>query len=347
MCRKKTYINVLALLSLLALIISNVSTQVWDAFWIADPSWKISGIYTVLSSWGLPMFILTIGCFLLTNNNTLSVEYVYKKMFPKAAIGCLVWWIITALIYMKYNFPTELDTDTFFECMAAVLDSPYNIRILHLVVALWAFYPLLKRIANNKSMTFYACIVFFSVSMLLPFLENFKYIRYITLFTNQINWNFFTAFGGYLFLGIWLSNKTFEWHHRMVIYCLGALSTVAMFACTVFWSAENTGFDHRFVAESSPFVLFQVVAIFVLTKAISDKAKNTSSTNSILNQAVEASYAMIPGYVISQGLVSYLITVEKIPIAFSIPLEAVICFLFSLAIGLCIKKIPLISYFTA
>lgn len=345
MGQSKSYKYILIVISLMALATTNISTQIWDSFWITDPAWKASAIFTVAFSWGMPLLIAVTGGLLLDNDLTYSVKHTMSKMLPSAIFGCVFWWVVCTLIYMKNNCPNELDADTFFDSMAIVLDEPYNIKYLQTVVMLFAFFPLLKKIVDNVKLVFYALIVSFCISSLFPALENIPYVRYVTLFTNQINWNFFTAFGTYLFLEVWLSSKTFEWYYRTVIYCLGIFSTVAKYALTVFYSSGEIGFDHRFVDVNSPFTLFQVAAIIILVKTQTETIK-LKSDNNIIKITARSAYGFIPGFVISQEFVNHVISFENLPIFIAIPLEIVLCFILAVVIGSSFRKLPLLSYFT-
>lgn len=345
MQRDNSYKHIILSLSLLAIAFFNVSSQAWDSFWIANTEWRISGIFTVLSSWGIPVFIASIGLFFLSDESQISTRYNLLKRVPRAILGCAIWWIVSSLVYLKYYHPNETDSDTFFECMSKVLETPFNIKLLQLVVLFFAFYPLLKRIAANEKMTKYAVIIFFAFSCVLPAIHFVPYLNYVNLFADQINWGFFTPFGLYLFIGLYLTKKEYEWHQRVVIYCVGVLSTVAMFACTVFLSAENIGYDTRFVVESSPFVALQSSAIIVLCKSIISKTKGLKR-DAVFQNVAYAAYVFIPLFSITQNLMGYIVSFEKAPILLLIPAEALLCFACSICLSILIRKVPIISYFS-
>ena len=340
---KKPYAYIVIAASLLAISVFNIASQAWDTFWLTAFEWRIGGLFSVLSAWGIPMFIAGIGLNYLSDELALSNRIVYTKMLPRALISCVFWWVLSALIYLKYNHSGELDTDTFFESMSKVLDTPFNIRLLHLTVSFFAFYPLLKRIADSEKLTKYLVVAFFLFSFVLPAIRMIPYVNIITLFTDQINWGFFTSFGLYLFLGVFVSRIEFRWHHRIVIYCIGALATVAMLACTAFFSSDNIGFDSRFVNEQSPLVALQVMAALVLCKTALTKW-GQSMRMVIIKRVSIAAYAFLPLFSITQNLVGYFASMEKMPLIGLIPVSAIMCFSFSIGLSVLIKKTPILSY---
>lgn len=344
MVHKNTYQYVLVCVSMVAIPLFNVASEVWDSVWLSNNTWAISGTYAVLSSWGLPMLIASIGGLVLSNGMTYSVKYMYTHYLPKAFFGCIVWWTVLGLIYMKNEYPNDLDLDTFFECLSTVLDIPYNTAFLQLIVALVVFYPLLKGIADSHTLTKYAFIVTYTITSLLPALELVPYIKNLTLFTNQIDWNFFTPFGTFLFLGVYLSRYTFEDYQRIVVYCMGILSLVAMFTCTVFLSSTEIGYNHTLVGYSSPFLVPIVIAVFTLIKSITYKCTNLSID--YVSTIAKCSYVYIPCTVISRGIINCFMDMETMPITVGIPLQALVTVLISMLLAICFKSLPVVKYFT-
>lgn len=332
--------------ALFAMAVFNISSQVWYTFWIAETSWQVGAVYTVLSAWGFPLLIAGFGMVYLADKPDYSAKYVYTRQLPVALIGCIVWWVVLALLYMRYNCPNEMDTDTFFECMSKVLETPYNGKFLQLMVAFFSFYPLLKRIANDRKMVRYAVIIFYVFVAVFPGLTQIPYVKYLTLFTSQINWGFYTSFGLYLFLGVWLTQTEFKWHQRIVIYCLGVLATVAMYACTVFLSAKNIGYEHRFVADTSPFTAMQVMALIVAVQRLFRIEKLRDGNHGLIRGIAVSAYGFIPAFVIGQEFAKQLISGESMPLALEIPVKAIICFAAAFVLAKCMTRIQILSSFT-
>ena len=338
MIKKRTYLDILTMLAMLAIAISNVTNDVWNGISEINGTWDLYGCLTVATRWGLPLLISTIGIVCLDRDMAFSNRTVYCKLLPQAVISCVVWWSVSALIYLKTNFPNEIDIDTFLECMGSVLESPYNIGILQMIVMLFAFYPLLMRIVKKDNLVTYAVITAFVICMVFPMLENIPYVRYVTLFTNQINWNFFTPYTLYLFLGVWISRKNFEWHHRVVIYCLGLLSTVAMFALTKIYSAGLLDLDSRFINDNSPLVALQVLSIITAIKHLFKKDIQNRTVRDFFTDLSKNRYGYIALYMIGFGFVSDFITEEHMILL--IPA----CFLFVNGLCLILRRLPIISY---
>lgn len=338
MSKKQIHISVLSVLAMLAFALADITSDIWYTTQINSFSWDFYGGITIATQWGIPLLISLWGIIFLDKDMLYSTHTIYCKFLPQVIITGVCWWIVSALIHLQTNFANEMDIDTFFECMGIVLSEPYNVFLLQLFISLFAFYPLLARISKSKELLQYALITSFVICMFLPILQNIPYIRLVNLFTNQINWNFFTSFGFYVFFGIWIMKNRFAWHHRIVIYCMGVLATVAMFSLTKIFSATSMGIDTRFVNINSPFVVMQVLAIFVFVKEVFSIDVKNDSTKNILSEFTRNIYGYIVLYVIVSNLISF-----YIPISF-IFLFPVICFVLINVICSALRRLPIMSF---
>lgn len=338
MSTRQTYKGILSILVMLTIAICNVSSDIWNSIKISDPSWDLYGTITVITQWGLPLLISLIGMIYLDRDIYYSTSMVYKKLLPQATIACGFWWIISALIQLKTNHSNEMDFDTFLECMGKVLYEPFNIFLLQLFVIMFAFYPLLTRIVSNNKLLFYALVTSFVICMFFPAIEQIPYIRYINLFTNQINWNFFTSYGFYLLFGIWVMRTNFDWHHRIVVYCSGVLSSVAMITLTKIISASLLDIDSRYVNISSPFVVFQALAVMVLLKQIISTNFKTPILKIVTNELAYNIYGYIVTFVIINNIISYYISSG---IAFLLPLCS--CIATNIVCAF-LRRLPIVSF---
>lgn len=344
MNRIKPYTYGLLTAAMLGIALFNVASSYWSACKTGSAAWSACGIYTALSAWGVPLFTAGIGTAYLTEG-TYSAGFIVKKRLPRALLGCLIWWVVCTLVMMKYTRPNEPDFDTFFECMGRVLNAPYNISLLQLAAVFFAFYPLLKRIADNEKLTRYAVIVFFVFSAAVPAIQYIPYVNVVNLFLNQINWGFFTAYGLYLFLGLYLLRRPFAWHERTVIYCLGVLGTVAMYCCTVFISGSGKGFKDAFVGVNSPFTVMQTAALIVLIKHTIGRRQRLLD-NAFTQAASRAAYAFVPLISAAQLMLTQVLSLKPEPQALTVPLYALLFWLCAAVTAGVIRRIPVLSYFS-
>ena len=325
MSNRKNYTDIMLLLAVAAMAVRGIALPIWSKSAPVNSVWDISGAYSVISAWGFPLLVAATGCKYLANSQSYSTGFVLKKLLPRALLGCAVWWLVSALTLMKYSNKNEIDTDTFFEAMSKALNAPYYARFLQLVVIFFAFYPLLKRIADDKKLTGYAVIVFAVFSAVVPVMKHIPYLSYGYMFLSQLNW------------------VELEWHFRVVVYCAGVISTVAMYSLT-FWNySQEKGMDKTYITEASPFTVIQTAAVSLRISAAA-KRLGLKSSGFFLESCARCSYVFVPLFAVFSGALSKLISAQSVPLALYIPLTAFIAAACALALGSVFRRVPILSF---
>lgn len=344
MYQRKAFYNLIVLIVMLAFALFNVSTQIAEYIGVAGVDGRVFYFVAALSAGAIPLLIAALGGQFLDNAKCVTTSKLCRTWVPRMALSCLFWWMIMALLYMKAEYPSDLDVDTFFECLATVLENPYCARIYHLVFMMVLLYPLLKRIADSLRAMQYIIIVSFCLCVLNPLIGQLPYISYINLFTDQINWQFFSVYALFLFLGVYINRQELELHWRIVIYCLGGLSTAAMYMLTVIYSASLNIFDDEWLNENSIFVFLQSLAVLVLLNQLSKKCATQRRIEGILNEVGRYGYTFAAVYTISETLISQVLTFEDASAPLTMMLKYTTCLVICGIIEFGMKRIPILFY---
>ena len=347
MYQQKKYYNCIIAVSMVAFCLFNVSTQMAVSVAVASFDGKLCIFIAALAAPALPLMISGIGGRFLDSSMDLSLRTIARRYLPRAALSALFWWISIALLFMRIEYPTELDTDTFFDCLSMVLENPYCVRFYQLSFVMVLFYPLLKKAANSEKAMQYALLVSLGLCILNPMLEMIPYVRYITLFTNQINWQFFTAYTFYLFLGMYLRRQKIPGHWRIVIYCAGALSTIAMYMLTVVFNANLNGYTDEWMSDTSVFVAIQTLAILVFIKSIITRQKEKTETRSVLRELGGYGYAFIAFYTVSDIVTSQGLLLENYAVPVVLITKTLVRLCLCIGMGYGAKRLPILSYISS
>lgn len=344
MYQRKKYYNCIIAVAMVVFCFFNVSTQMAENAALSGFDGKLCVFTAALAAPALPLMISGIGGRFLDNSLDLSLRTIICNYLPKAALSALCWWIAIALLFMRMEYPTELDVDTFFDCLSVVLENPYCVRFYQLCFVMVLFYPLLKKAANSAKAMQYTLLVSFGLCVVNPLLEMVPYVRYITLFTNQINWHFFSAYTFYLFLGMYLRKREIPGYWRAVIYCAGVLSAIAMYMFTVVADANLKGFTDEWMSDASVFVAVQTFSILVFVKAIVARKKEKTSTGTLLREVGGYGYAFIAFYTASDIVTSQGLMLENYAVPAALIMKTLICLCFCIVMGYGAKRLPILSY---
>ena len=84
----------------------------------------------------------------------------------------------------------------------------------------------------------------------------------------------------------------------------------------------------------------------LLVKSLSERSEIGMYENRLVKVTARSAYGFIPGLVISQGLLNYAVSFEGLQVLPTIIIESALCFLLAAVIGIALRKIPVLSFFT-
>lgn len=261
--RYRPWHTVLAIAATLALGTHNAVMELWPGFQVGMIQWTQANRIAALIQWALPVMVMLTGSIFLTPVRPCSLRTLWRHMIPVATVSCIFWWCAAAVVCLQKNYPQEMDLSTYAHCLSQVLDAPYNIGYCQMLVSMFLLYPLLWRIVESDRTTCYCLAVLFVVTLIFPLVKQSPATATVALFTDQLNWGFFSAWAFYLLLGACLTRRTPAYGIRLTIYCLGIISTGLIPALTS-WRTESTvGFCTDYLGMTSPLTACQAAAIFL------------------------------------------------------------------------------------
>lgn len=266
--RYRPWHTLLAIAAMTALGAHNAVMELWPGLQVGMIQWTQANRIAALVQWALPVMVMLAGSIFLAPVRPCSLRTLWRHMIPAATVSCVLWWCAAAVVCLQKNYPQELDLSTYMHCLSQVLDAPYNISYCQMLVSMFLLYPLLWRIVESDSTTRYCLAVLFVINLMFPLIRQSTYTANVTLFTDQLNWGFFSAWAFYLLLGAYLTRHSPAYGIRLAVYCLGIISTGLIPALTS-WRTESTiGFCADYQGMLSPLTACQAAAIFLAAASL-------------------------------------------------------------------------------
>lgn len=75
MVKRRTYLDILTLVAMLAIVICNISSDAWNSMPFNSTSWDIYGWLTVSTQFGIPLLIALLGITVF-NRDTLQLQFL-------------------------------------------------------------------------------------------------------------------------------------------------------------------------------------------------------------------------------------------------------------------------------
>lgn len=372
MIKRNIQLNILLMLSSICFALSFLSENAMETIEKNTTDFLSCNCFTALSQWGIPLLIMTVGCVYLRGEYSFSLEalsvigYItsrkasvcqnagnskdiektkFRNLILRSVISCVLIWFFVALVYISAAHKGEYDIDTLFECMARVLKKPYYISFYQLVVMLFVFYPLIKRIMSDRKLTTYAAALFFLIAVLNRIISFVPYLNYLYMFTSQLNWNNFTVYGFYLFLGGLLYQTKLKWYFRMLVYLGGIMSSSVIYYLNILSGVEKPDKD---LVSALILILsaVQACAVFEAVKSLSEKLSPKLRVGLFIDSLSENVFIFIPVFICLYYSLRNYINLSFLPFSLEMLIELI--FYYTLALTFCyiIRRIPKVKYLT-
>ena len=168
--------------------------------------------------------------------------------------------------------------------------------------------------------------------------------KYVYMFTSQINWNNFTAYGLYLFVGIFISRINLKWYIRMIFYLSFFIITAGMYSLFIF---NSIGKVDKALLDELQILLsgIQACAVFVLVMQLS-KRINKHIPFVKMNVLSESLYMYVAVFVILYFALNDSINFHGMAFVWQKILEVLILLVLSLTVCIILRKIPFIKRIT-
>ncbi|MFA0085417.1 acyltransferase [Vibrio sp. 10N.261.51.F12] len=200
----------LRVFSVFAVVLLHVASGFVSDIDIMNPlygssSWWAGNLYTSITMWCIPLFVMISGYFLL--NKTESNVVFFKKRIRKILIPLVFWSLFYSLwVLIKFYMRGDMSIAYFTVAKGWALGEPYyHLWYLFMIPFLYLVTPLLRVIIN--SITRKEFFLFISVSFALAMLSSlanivllyFDLSAKVSLFTNDfLNYLGYFCLGGYI-----------------------------------------------------------------------------------------------------------------------------------------------------
>lgn len=331
------YFDLLRTVAIFFVIVIHCVAPLFTTLPVNSRSWLISNLFESISRWAVPVFVMISGALLL--NKKRDFKTFFKKNILKIVIILISWNFIYAVInQIKSGFsPISFVTD--------FVDGHYHLWFLYMLTGLYLITPFLKLLINNPKKLKLFLIISFFFGILLPQLSNIlsaipsdfntigqslKRALENTGFGNLIGYSF------YYVMGYYIHNKTFTPKNKKMLYTLGLIGLAITFFATWLFSLLNNSSTVIFLKDLTINNVLFSIAIFTY-------AKHRSNKNIISSFLINISKYSLGIYAVHiLVLENFFAWLPNLPIYFEVPIKAISCFLISLIITFCLRKIPIV-----
>ena len=317
-------------------MILHIAAQDWRVTNVKSFEWNIFNFYDSIVRWAVPSFVMISGSLFLSRDIPL------KKIFSK-----YIFRIVTAFLFWSFIYAAAMyimkDRDI-IKLFGRFIRGHYHLWFLFMITGLYMIVPFTKKIAESEFLTKYFLVLAFIFTFFLPQSVNFisvfseKYGTFANNILDNFHFHFVMGFTGYFLLGYFLNKIDITKKQERIIYFLGICGFIATILMSVMASWIKNEPNRIFYGSITVNVLFESVAVFIFFK------KHFNKSSKIILALSKYSFGayLVHAAVIKVIKFCGLNTLSFNPIL-SVPVIAVIVFVFSFSISAILNHIPLLK----
>ncbi len=335
------YINILKILSSIAVVTIHVSAIEWNNIDVNNTKWLVINIYNSACRWAVPIFVMITGTLLLRPEKEISIKNVFFKYIKKILILIIFWEFVYAFV-VQINSQEKWTFDIIWDRFKA---GYYHLYYLYLIIGIYLITPIIKFIINQKNdgIIKYYLILWFVfqivINTVIILLELFDKNNIVSIVQNKLYLNFIIGYTGYYILGYYLNSHKQSKKCRYIIYILGVIGYISTIGVTKVFN-KNTVLYGYFSLNT----FFMAIAVYIFVKELLfDK-----NINEKLNLFIQKLAKLTLGVYLLHPI--FIIIMEKLEITMlvgnmfiMIPVVVAIVYLFSLITTYILSKIPIIG----
>lgn len=338
--KRVVYVDLLKIVATFSVILLHVAASNWGNVILGSYEWNVINFYDSIVRFGVPIFVMSSGLFMLNTNKTISIKNIFSKYILRILIAFVSW----SLLYAVYTNISQHDIfrmDVFFN---SFIFGHYHLWYLYMIIGLYIITPILRSIVLYKRETEYFLFLSFILTSLLPIIIKYFNLVDLDLFLKKFDLHFTLGYVGYYIIGYYLNEYELKESKRNIIYVLGVLGIISTYILTNIISIKTGKADSTFYSNFSPNVVFVSIAIFVFFKYEISRMHFNENVIKIITVISACTFRIYLVHDFFNMFIAKLgiSTLTYNPLV-SIPFIAVIVFICSLTVSYIIGKTPLLK----
>lgn len=340
------YADVLRIISIISVVILHVASSQMGEVNVQSYEWAFCNLYNSLVRWGVPIFIMVSGMFLLDKEITIS--QIWNKYIRRIIRIFFFWSIMYVIAKVITTGITTFSFQTIKNIITSILVGHYHLWFLVMLIGLYMLVPILRKITSNadKKLLEYLLILCFVFQSIVPVVLKFTNAAILIKILENLNMYLVLGYVGYFIAGYYFSKFEISDKSKKIIYVFGILSVVMTFVLTYVMSLENHRNNTYFYGYMMPNTVFIVVSIFLYIKGQFKDKQISMKTRERVQKLASYSLGI---YVIHDAFLIIFrkinITTISFNIAIAIPVLTTLVLVFSLISVVVLKKVKILDKF--
>lgn len=283
--RRDLAFDLLKLLACLSVIIIHIVPFVLNKESINSTKFIIANIYTVITRWCVPIFIMITGAFMLGKKEALSLKVLFTKYILRIFIIYFIFSLFYQLVYLYLDDNFVLNIKVVLNIFIEILTGNgfTHLWYLYMLIGIYLLYPIIYKVTRKitKKDLEYTLIILFILSTVVTSLnELFSILLLNYRISVSINISIYVF---YFIAGYYLYNfKINKWLDKLLCWCVPIsiiFSLILNFISVYTFNRNNT----LFIESSSINIVMLSLGVFWLVKRYFSRWKFIDCFSKIIN----------------------------------------------------------------
>lgn len=342
MKERVVWVDLLRIAAMLSVVMLHVLSKGIGALEAATLEWEIYNAGRCLVKWGVPVFVMISGIFLLQKKETTGLEM--ERRIGHIA-GVLVFWLcFYAGLHLinQWIHGNEIDKKALQSAAEILVFGATHLWYLYMLLGLYLVLPILRKLTEKRMLEYFLAI-FVVMNIAIPVIQNieWQFAEELMRFLNMFQIKTFTGFPGYLLLGYYLYSYDISKYLKKLIYMVGILA----FPLSIYLTHIHQG-NYFFTDGNFSVVNFSTsVFFFLLFKEKISKINWNKRQIQYTNKLSSISLGIYLIHVAVLGYVNDAVKVLNIGACGKITLSFVITLGISIVLCVLLRKIPFVKRF--
>ena len=338
--------DILRIVAIFAVIMLHAAAAGYQTFNVRSIQWQCCNLYNSLSRFGVPIFVMLSGMFLLNPARNYTIKKLYFQKIPRMMTAFLFWSTFYAVIPLIKNLHdniVSLNCNLLYPLALEITNGHVHLWFLFMISGLYMITPLLRNIVKDEKLTIYflvLCLVFVFITNSLNQISFLPKSLILTM--NRFNVKLVSGYSGYFVWGFFLSQHQLTDRTRTIIYIIGFISALLTAALNGFAGYYYNTPGKWMLANLSINILCMATAVFVFFQYHFQDVRFSHQTQKFLVLLGKWSFGI---YLVHMCFHTYIVPRFFIHPILSIPISSIITFIFSLITVSVLSRIPILNKF--
>lgn len=340
--------DIMRIISFIAIIVIHVSARIISTTSLDISSWEwiCLNIFNTASRFGVPLFIMISGVFMLSPDKIRPLKKLYRVNILRLLVAWVFWTVVYVFLenVMIKGF-SYFTSSSIGAILTDLANGYFHLWFIPMLIGLYMIIPFLQQIAKDKKLCEYFLILAFIFASVIPFLVAvLPFGEVLETLAGKFHLNFVLQFPIYFLGGYYFHTYPPKKNIRRLIYVLAVVGAVFSVVITQAACIRLEKFTDTFMGPLMPLILAMSLGMFLFIKTRAEQHTFSLKSTKAITLISSLSFGIYLTHILFDTFF-YKFIIPYIPVSgvILVPIGVIFVSIFSFTASFILNKIPIIN----